>query len=383
MSDVRYQLLIDGEADQDLTDDAVEIEVVEGIEEPTRIRVKVVTEIVDDDFARLDDDDLKPSEDDHKLAVIAVVEGETHCLGQGIIVDRRIEYVLGGPGSSVEFIVLDRRVLMDRQVKFKAHTGTASEIVEQILEGYEFETDVEDTDVEFREEDHTLNQAATDLQFVTRQAARHGLRFWVDAKAESSLFGGTEITETAHFKRSPPESEGGGLGLGGLPVPLPSILTGGGSKELRLNTGPDTTNLNSFRLQTNNEVPNQSPPLLRVNLGDGAVDDTEVTGPTVDPLGDVPPPGQTRTRILVTAGSIEEARAVNRGAVNDAAWVVQATAETTAHALGDLVRPHDVVKVKGAGKTADGDYFVEGVTHFITPADHRMTLDLRRNALGA
>jgi hypothetical protein len=382
MSDVRYQLLIDKKADQALTDDAIEIEVVEGIEEPTRMRIRLVSDIVDDDFANLDDDRLKPSEDDHELTVIAVVEGETHCLGHGVIVDRHVEYAIGGSGTVVELIALDRRVLMNREVKFKAHTGTASEVVSQILDGYEFETDTEDTDVEFREEDHTLNQAATDLQFVTRQAARNGLRFWVDATAESSLFGGTEITETAHFKRSPPESEGGGFGLGGLPVPLPSLLSGG-SKELRLNTGPDTTNLNNFELRTNNEVPNRSAPLIRVNGGDGSLDDTDVPAPTVDPLGDVPPPGQARTRLLVTAGSTEEARAVTRAAINDAAWVVDATASTTAHALGALVRPHEILKVKGAGKTADGDYFVEGVTHLITPAEHKMTIDLRRNALGA
>jgi hypothetical protein len=382
MSDVRFQLLIDETADQALTDDVASIEVVEGIEEPTRITVKLLIDIIDQDLALLDDDRLKPSDADHELTVIASVEGETQCIGHGIIVDRHIEYTQGGSASSLELTVIDRRVLMDREVKFDQREGTASEMVKTILEFYDFETEIEDTDIDFKEADHTLVQASTDLQFVTKQAGRHGLRFWVDAKAKSSLFGGTEIKETAHFKHSPPQSEGGGLGLGGLPVPLPPILSGGGAKELRLNTGP-TTNINSFRVRTNNEVPNQSPSLFRVNLDDANVDDTEVTAPTLELLGDVPAPPQTRTRLLVTAGSIEEARAVNRGAIDDAAWVVEATVETSAHALADLVRPHDIVTVKGVGKTGDGEYFVEGVTHLITPADHRMTLDLRRNAFGA
>ena len=52
------------------------------------------------------------------------------------------------------------------------------------------------------------------------------------------------------------------------------------------------------------------------------------------------------------------------------------------HALGSLVRPRQVVKVEGTGAVDDGDYFVWKVTHTIDAADHKMAMELRRNAVG-
>ena len=42
----------------------------------------------------------------------------------------------------------------------------------------------------------------------------------------------------------------------------------------------------------------------------------------------------------------------------------------------------DVVKVRGVGSKDEGDYFVEAVKHSINQADHRMSLEMRRNAFG-
>jgi hypothetical protein len=52
------------------------------------------------------------------------------------------------------------------------------------------------------------------------------------------------------------------------------------------------------------------------------------------------------------------------------------------HALGGLVHAHDVIKVTGTGSVVSGDYFVRAVTHHINPADHKLSLELLRNAFG-
>ena len=74
---------------------------------------------------------------------------------------------------------------------------------------------------------------------------------------------------------------------------------------------------------------------------------------------------------------------MNKAALNDAAWSVSATIETSAHALKGLVKAHDLIKLEGGGEVIQGDYFVKSVTHSINPADHKLSLQLLRNALGA
>ncbi len=46
------------------------------------------------------------------------------------------------------------------------------------------------------------------------------------------------------------------------------------------------------------------------------------------------------------------------------------------------MRAHDVIKVEGSGKVLGGDFFVKSVMHHINPADHKLTVELLRNALG-
>ena len=83
------------------------------------------------------------------------------------------------------------------------------------------------------------------------------------------------------------------------------------------------------------------------------------------------------------AGVFARYNRVDESALIDASWIVNARAETTVHALGSLIRPRQVVKVEGTGAVDDGDYFVWKVTHTIDTADHKMAMELRRNAVGA
>jgi phage protein D len=250
--------------------------------------------------------------------------------------------------------------------------------VEQILKTYDFETDVTETKIEYGEDKGTLNQAEeTDLAFVTRQAGRNGHRFWIDWKVGVG-FAGFELTETAHFKPSPPQPQRNGLGF----VP-PLLLAPEGTAELKLNAGEGCSNVASFELHTNAEAPNQSGTVRRGNSDDGEVAETSVPGPTTEQLGEQPTaPPQARERRVVTAGDVQEARVRTEAALNDASWSVQATAETSVQALNGFVAPHQIVKVSGAGALNSGDYFVKAVTHTVDSAAHKLRIELLRNALG-
>ena len=378
MPDIRYQVAIDREPDPGLTDDAAEIEVQQTIEGPTTFRVRFAVDVCDDDLEPLNDDRLKPGDPDTEVTLMAFVDGERVVLSHGIITQRQAKLAEGGAGSYLDLQGQDRRAVMNRGSQQTAHSGRASDIVDQILRSYGFEPDIGVTEIEYGEENNTLNQTETDFTFVEKLAGRNDCRFWIDWKVETG-FGGFELVEVAHFKPSPPRPRANPLGFA-----PPILLAPEGPPELRLNAGDGCSNVASFEVTANAEAPNQTGPIQRVDPESGSVDDTEVPGSSNDALGEEPSaPGQERSRRLVTAGDAQEARVRNQAALNDAAWSVQATAETTLHALGGIVTPHQIIRVSGAGRLNDGDYFVKTVSHSINAAEHKMRIELLRNALGS
>jgi hypothetical protein len=374
--DVRHQLAINRVPDLGLTEDLAEIEVQQTIEGPTSFRVRFAVDICDGDLTLLEDERLTPGQPDTEVTIFAFVDGESHVLVHGIITERQVSLTEGGAGSWLEVRGQDRRAAMNREERQLAHSGKASDIVDQILRSYGFDVDIGTTQIEYDEDGNTLNQTETDLAFIDKLAGRNGVRFWLDWSADTGL-AGLQITETAHFRASPPRGEQNAAGIA-----PPVLLAPDEAPELRLNSGGGCSNLQSFELSANAEAPNRSGPIQRVNPNQGSVDETEVPEPSDAPLGEDPPSPTPRTRRVVTAGDANEARVQNQAALDDAAWSVQATAETSVHALGGLVTPHQVIRVTGGGRLNSGNYFVKAVAHAIDASDHKLRIELLRNALG-
>ena len=378
MADVRYQIAVDAEPDAALSEDIAEMEVSQTIEGPTTFRLGFAVDICGEDMEPLDDERLKPGDPDTLITVMAFVDGRTYVLAHGIITERQAKLEKGGAGSFLDIQGTDRRAIMEREERRTSHTGLASDVVSGIFASYGFLPDVQATEIEYSEGTNALSQTENDFAFVEQLAGRNGMRVWIDWAAEVG-FAGFEVMETAHFKPSPPRPAANPLGF----VP-PLLLADPGSPVLRINTADSCDSITSFEVKANAEAPNQSGPIARVDPTGGTVDGTDVPGPSDEPLGDdAPAPGQARTRTLVTPGGVDEARVRNQAALNDAAWTVSATCETTVHALGEVLMPHQVVRVEGTGRLNDGDYFVKSVTHTISAADHKMRVELMRNALGA
>lgn len=376
MRDVRYQIAINRQPDNALSEEAAEIEVQQTIEGPTTFRIKFSIDICGGDFNLLDDERLNPGDPDTEATVTAFLDGESYVMAHGIITERKVNLAEGGSGSSLEIMCQDRRMVMDREEKTEAHQGRASDIAKQILERYGFETDITDTEISYEEDATTLNQSETDLAFMDKLAGRNDSRFWIDWEVGEGL-AGFELTETAHFKPSPARPAANPLGF----TP-PLVLAPAGTAELKLNSGSGCSNVASFEVQSNAEAPNQSGPIERVDADSGEVTETEAPESTTETLGEEAPAAQPRTRRLVTAGDAQEALVRTQAALNDASWTVQATAETSVQALSAFVSPHQVVRVSGAGQLNSGDYFVKAVTHTVDSSAHKMRLELLRNALG-
>ena len=111
--------------------------------------------------------------------------------------------------------------------------------------------------------------------------------------------------------------------------------------------------------------------------------------PATDPQPSIRENGQRlndceaeRDVCVTTAGNATELQNRAETALTEAGWYVNATVSTTAHMLGDVLMPHDVVEVEGLGKDNSGPYQVKTATHVINAADLVTDLELRRNVVG-
>jgi phage protein D len=109
---------------------------------------------------------------------------------------------------------MDRRIEMSRVCYQKCWEGRASDVASQIFSLYGFEADVQETSRVYEESTGTLNQRATDHDFVKSLARRNNLSFWITATAEVDFTGSAlTVEETAHFTASPERPAGSSSAL--------------------------------------------------------------------------------------------------------------------------------------------------------------------------
>ncbi|HEY5751993.1 MAG TPA: hypothetical protein VIT21_02490 [Chthoniobacterales bacterium] len=320
------------------------------------------------------------------LTIAVEVGDEIKCLVRGPITETKGSTTLGGPGSWYEVRGQDRRIEMSRVCARRAWIGRASEVAQSILSSHGFTPETQETTRVYEENTGTLNQRATDLDFVKQLARTNNLCFWISYECQSgglNPLGADSLTieEIANFTSSPARPEGG------LSLPLPQIpLVASTDVVFRVNVEPGRCqNVTSFDLNVDSERAFQ--------FSGSAVDDRSAraettsaldTQPSIfiggDPLPSLAP--SERSACLTVAGNQEELQTRSEAALTDAGWFITASATTTAHLLAGIVQPHDVVPVEGLGTRDSGDYHVSSVTHVINGADHHMDVQLRRNSLG-
>jgi hypothetical protein len=365
---------------QDLMDCVTEVRVEQFLEEPTRFAIRFEEDFEDSEprimqFPELQCEQIITVAVEHNSGLV--------CLARGPVTERKSSLTLGGPGSWYEITGTDRRVEMSRVCYQACWEGRASDAASQILSLYGFEPDVQETTRAYEESTGTLNQRATDQDFLNSLARTNNLSFWITAKAEVD-FSGSALTveETAHFTASPPRAEGE-LSAGAPQVSLvPST-----DVVMRVSvTKEKCPNVTGFELNQNAERP--------TIFNGTAIDDRSIEDQTTSAQDTQPPVvdgGETlqtfasaeRTLCITSAGSQEELQTKSESALTEAGWFVTASASTTAHMLQGVLQPHDVIQVEGLGARDSGAYQVSAVTHTISASDHRQEVQLRRNSIGA
>lgn len=346
-----YSILIDNAPDPELGTPA-SLEVHECIGSPATFRLTYGLDIVEGDLPLLADARLSPGT---IISIFSQTAAGLPCLVKGPVTSQQIQLKHGGAGSVLEVSGADTSITMDREDKAALWEGSDSSAIQQILGTYSLIPEVDTTAAMHTELKHVLVQRETDLAFIRRLARRNGCLFWVDCDD-------TGLIETAHVKRPP---------IDGEPV-----------SELIINLSDPVANLASLDISWDVERPTSST-AAQVDLGtksdiDGAVAKSPLTPLGAQGLATV----ATGTRALHLHAPVDDAgdlQARSEGALIDQDFFIRARGQTTAQALGGVLRSHTVVNLRGVGTRHSGKWFCASVRHTIDAIGHRMDFELIRN----
>ena len=368
----------------DIADCLIEVRIEQSLDEPTRYGVRVREDIADGKPMAAGVPALQVEQ---MLTIAVQLEDDSMlCLVRGPITDTTSQYTLGGPGSWYEVHGSDRRVELSRQCFQHAWEGRASDAASSIISGYGFDPDIQDTSKSYSTSTETLNQRATDLDFLKTIAKDNGYFFWLSydlaPQGLPSPGGQLSVTEKAHLKTSPFRAQGPGGILPSI-AGLKLVPTG----DMQIKAGADNSdcgnNVTAFTVKEEAEKPT-SADVTAIDTR-GVNSDTSSASDPNSPLAqggqaltDVT--GLKRTLCVTGAGNAEDVRGRAQAALSDTGWFVTATASTTAHMLKGVLQPHDIVEVVGVGPQHSIPFRVKKVTHVITPSDHYMDLEMQSNS---
>jgi hypothetical protein len=342
----------------DALNGATQVEVHERMGEPTTYCVRYEIDLGDRDLPDLTDAHRGPGSE---LAIVVPVDNKEQVLVHGPVRGQRMRLEHGGSGSWLEVIGADKSLEMDRETKARVFaSGSASDAVSTILGEYGFDADIEDTQDKHDDETHALVQRDTDLRFVRRLARRYGFLFWMTSDADGN--------HTGHFKRPP--------------------LDGDPAATLRINIDSKDQPYTVASVDLSFDVERAtSATALQLKLEDKQDLDGSVPQSPLTPLGKEAfasiASGTRALRITTPVDDAGDLLQRAEGALIEEAWFVRASCETYFSTLHQLVRAHTVVQLDGAGSRHGGKYFVTGVRHTIDVTEHRMEIELARNAWGA
>ena len=274
------------------------------------------------------------------------------------------------PGTShLEIEAMDTSVLMSLEEKVATWPNLSdSDIVQQIVSGYGVTVNVDSTPTVHQENDTTIVQRTTDIQFVRELAQRNGLEFYFETDKDSG--------EVNAFMRAPQ--------LEGTPQPDLAIQFG------------EASNLKSFVAHVNGQRPLSVKTTqidVKANSPNSAqagdtqltkLGDTDANALIGGPLGALVTPKDVLAQMLLLGTPTSDAtelQTMAQAVRDEAAWVITANGEINSDAYQTVLRPHRMVLVKGAGSRYSGKYYVTHVTHDLkADGSYSQKFDARRNA---
>jgi phage protein D len=275
------------------------------------------------------------------------------------------------PGDThIDVRGMDTSILMSLEEKIASWPNLAdSDIVQQIVSNYGVQVQVDATATVHQENDTTIVQRSTDIQFVRDLAQRNSREFYFETdKASGNVI--------AYF--------------------LAPQLDGTRQPDLAIQFGEQTSNLHSFTtrligqrplnvkteqmdVQANSPNTAQVSDTQFVKLGKNDLN-TLVGGP----LDSLVTPKDARAQMLILGpptSDSAELQTVAQAVRDEAGWFIAANGDINSEAYQAVLRPHRLVLVKGAGKQYSGKYYVTSVVHRLQgDGSYTQTFEARRNA---
>lgn len=264
-------------------------------------------------------------------------------------------------GSLLTVTAMDATVLMHLEEKVKSWPNVKdSDVASSIFAdaAYNLSPVVEATDYSHEENDHTLMQRGTDIQFLRRLAEKNGYECFVESNDSGQLEG--------HFH--PPKHDGQPQGT------------------LSVNMG-EATNVDKFVVRFDMLAPAKAK-ATTLDVDDassqtGQADDSRDS----EDMGATPTLSGDRPRQLLLSqlgmGSGGEVQRYAQAVVDRSSWAIRAQGELAALAYGGVLRAKKPVLVRGVGRALSGRYYVERVLHVIgSDGSYVQRFALCKNATG-
>jgi hypothetical protein len=293
------------------------------------------------EFGPLDDTLFEPG-----VAVSFEVEppgGLLQRLFEGFCTHVRPHFETAQDNAYLEVLAMDAAVVLDAEEKIAAWPNAKdSDVVSQILSGYQINAEADDTPVQYDEDHQRLTQRATDWRFLQHLARRNGMRFWLE-------YDGDKRAVVGHF--AAPDVTAG-------PQPDAVLLQAGANLNWAdvqlLATGPIKVKGAAIDPLAKRVVRGDGDPTRDVM---GADDVAEAVSSGLTAAG-----AAAATAVLVHPPPLDEALgAAASAASDDARLLIELRAELDPSLYRGLLRARRPVLVRGIGRRFSGVYYVESV----------------------
>ena len=359
MPEVTYALRVNGSpVTPEVLGAVVQIDVEDHADLADMLRLRLAVAVRTDGTGwTVLDDDLFPRLT--PVAVDVVIGGTKMPLFDGHVIESSATFSNDPGGSVLTVVAMDPSVLMHLEEKVKAWPNMAdSDVASAIFSdaAYNLTPVVETTQFQRQEDDETLLQRGSDMQFLRQLADRNGYECFVELSDAGQAEG--------HFH--PPKHTAKPQGV------------------LSVNLG-EATNVNAFAARFDMLGPTEAE-VTGLDVSSGNDQPATIQSSSLQDLGKARTGAQDRPRKVLLAGTgmaqTGELQPLAQAVVDRSAWAITAEGELNTLAYGGVLRAKRPVEVRGAGRQFSGTYYVEKVLHSFSGNGYTQRFALRRNAIG-
>jgi phage protein D len=359
---ISYALTVDGAPASAAVLNAVkQLEVEDHAAMADMLRLRLAVAVKEDGSGwTILDDALFPRLANLKISV-TIGSGSAIPLISAYVIEVDTTFSRDPNASELLVTAMDPTVLMHLDEKVKAWPNMKdSDVASAIFSdaAYRFSPVVESTRWSRQENDHTLMQRGTDIQFLQQLADRNGYECFVEMNDAGEIEG--------HFH--PPRHDAQPQGT------------------LTVNMG-SATNVNRFRARFDMLGP-ATAKAATLDPDDASAQKAQSDSATrAEGMGDAPSvPADRPRRVLLSQLGMAQSGEVQRYAqavVDRSSLSIVAEGEVSTVAFGGILRAKQPVMVRGVGQQFSGRYYVERVLHTMTgDGTYTQRFTLRRNATG-